>query len=355
MNSLDVETTTELVRAARARLAPPVWEYVTGGSETETTMRRNREAIVAHALRPRVLRNVGTVDPATTLLGTPLRIPYIFAPVGGLQQIVAGGAAAAVRAAEAFGSLAVVSSASEPALEETAAASRGGGWFQLYVRGDDAWLRDIIARVRKARFRVLVVTVDLAYYGNRERQLLRRWLPASRREATGDAFLAQLDWATLERIREYAGLPIVLKGVQTAEDAALALERGVDGIWVSNHGGRQLDHACGTLDILAEIVAAQGTTVPLIVDGGFMRGTDILKAIALGATAVASGRLSACALAAGGEAGAIRMLELVEHELRTAMGLLGVTALSQLDRSYVRRVGAPPGDLAAFPLLPGTF
>jgi isopentenyl diphosphate isomerase/L-lactate dehydrogenase-like FMN-dependent dehydrogenase len=355
MPAADFQTTTEIVRAAQALLAPPVWEYVTGGSETETTMLRNREAIAAQAFRARVLRNVATLDLSTDLLGTRLRIPYIFAPVGGLQLITPDGSAAAVRAAAAFGSLNVVSSASEPSLEACAAATVGDAWYQLYVRGDLDWVRAIVDRVHTAAYKALVITVDLAYYGNRERQTLRRWLPLSRRAPVGEEYLALLDWDTIARIREHCTVPLVLKGIQTGEDARIALEHGIDAIWVSNHGGRQLDHGRGTLDMLVEVVGSIGKAVPLIVDGGFLRGTDVLKAIALGATAVASGRLYTLALAADGEAGAVRMLELMEVEMRKALGLLGVTNLAQLNDDYVTRVGVPPGDLAAFPLLPGTF
>jgi glycolate oxidase len=352
---LDFQTTTEIVRAAQVKLAPPVWEYITGGAETETTMARNREAIAAHAFRARVLRNVNEIDLSAELLGTRLRLPYIFAPVGGLQLISPGGAADAVRGAAEFGSLAVVSSASEPGLEECAAATTGPKWYQLYVRGDLAWVRGIVDRVATAGYGALAITVDLAYYGNRERQLLRRWLPLSRRNPVGEEYLALLDWETLARIREMCPIPLVLKGVQTAEDARLALEHGIDAIWVSNHGGRQLDHGRGTLDMLIEIVDAIGQAVPLIVDGGFLRATDVLKAIALGATAVASGRLYSLALGAAGQAGAVRMMELLESEMRKAAGLLGVTNLRALDRTYLTRPGRPPGDLAAFPLLPGTL
>ena len=355
MTSADFQTTTEIVRAAQAKLAPPVWEYVTGGAETETTMLRNREAIAAHAFRARVLRNVHQLDLSAELLGTRLRIPYIFAPVGGLQLISPGGAADAVRAAAAYGSFAVVSSASEPGLEECANVSAGPKWYQLYVRGDLSWVRAIVERVAAAGYRALAITVDLAYYGNRERQLLRRWLPLSRRNPVGEEYLALLDWDTIARIREFCPVPLVLKGIQTGEDARLALEHGIDAIWVSNHGGRQLDHGRGTLDMLVEIVDAVGRAVPLIVDGGFLRATDILKAIALGATAVASGRLYTLALAAAGEAGAVRMMELLEMEMRKAVGLLGVTNLRALDAGYLTRLGRPPGDLAAFPLLPGTL
>jgi glycolate oxidase len=346
----DFETTTEIIHAAQQKLDRTVWDYITGGAETEMSIRRNREAIEALAFRGRILRNVVDIDTSATLLGTPLRIPYILAPVGGLQSVVAGGAASQVRGACAFGTLPVVSSVSQPSLEESAAAAAADKWFQLYIRGDFDWIAEILARVRVAGYRALVITVDTAIYGNRERQKLQRFTPQGRRNADGEDFQAALDWAMLDRIRAIAGIPLVVKGIQTAEDANLALEHGVEAIWISNHGGRQLDHAVGSLDVLPEVVTAVRGRAPVIVDGGFMRGGDILKAIALGATAVATGRMHAWALAAGGEPALNRMLELVEYELRTTMGLLGVTALSQLNASYVRRADASIGR-GAFPLL----
>jgi len=345
----DYLTTTEIVRAARRKLHPDVWDFISGGSETETTIRRNREAIEALALRARVLRDVRKIDTSTTLLGSRLRIPYILAPVGGLQQIDPSGAAGQVHGACAFGTLPVVSSVAQPSPEACAAAAPGDKWFQLYTRGDLAWIGEILARVRDAGYRVLVITVDVALYGNRERQKLTRFSPSARLDTAGEEYQAALDWDQLERIRELAGLPLVVKGIQAAEDAVIALERGFDGLWVSNHGGRQLDHALGSLDVLPEVVEVTRGRVPVIVDGGFMRGTDVLKAIALGADAVATGRMHAWALGAGGVPALERMLELVEYEIRTSMALLGVTAPSQLDPSFVRRVDAANGR-GAFPL-----
>jgi isopentenyl diphosphate isomerase/L-lactate dehydrogenase-like FMN-dependent dehydrogenase len=346
----DFETTTEIIHTAQQKLDPTVWDYITGGAETEMSIRRNREAIEALAFHARILRNVVTIDTSATLLGTQLRIPYILAPVGGLQGVTAGGAASQVRGACAFGTLPVVSSVSLPSLEESANAAPGDKWFQLYVRGDFEWIRDIVNRVRSAGFRALVITADVAIYGNRERQKLQRFVPQGRRNADGEDFQAALDWDMLDRIREIAGMPVIVKGIQAAEDAELALERGIDALWVSNHGGRQLDHSVGSLDVLPDVVAAVRGRVPVIVDGGFMRGTDILKAMAVGANAVATGRMHAWALGAGGEPALERMLEIVEYELRTAMGLLGVTSLGQLDASYVRRADPSVGR-GAFPLM----
>jgi isopentenyl diphosphate isomerase/L-lactate dehydrogenase-like FMN-dependent dehydrogenase len=346
----DIRTTTEIVTLARKQLKTRVWEYVVGGSETETTIWRNREALASLAFRARVLRNVSTIDTSATLLGTALRIPFILAPVGGLEQVAPNGAATAGIGASAFGTLQVVSSVSSPTLEETASASSGDKWFQLYIRGDFGWIGEWVARIKAAGYKALVITVDSAHYSNRERQVIRRWLPAGRaNNLDGTAYQMSVDWDLVDRIRDLAGMPIVLKGIQTHEDATIALEHGASVVWVSNHGGRQLDHCVGSIDVVPEVVEAVAGRVPVVVDGGFMRGTDALKAIALGATAVACGRLYALALAAAAETGVQRMLEILEYEITTSMGLLGVTSLAELNPSFVRSVTAPPRT-RAFPL-----
>jgi glycolate oxidase len=347
----EYHTTTEIVQRARSVLAPPVWDYIAGGAETEMTIRRNRAAIEGYAFRARVMRDVSAIDPSTTLLGTRLRIPYIAAPLGGLQQIHPDGGAAVVRGAIGFGTLPVISSVTEPGLEDSAAAAAGDKWFQLYVRGDDDWVMGMAARARAAGYTAFVITADTAIYSNRERQKISRFTPQSRaRNEGGEGFQAALDWRVIRRLKAESGLPIVLKGVQAHEDATLALEHGVDVVWVSNHGGRQLDHAIGSLDVLPEVVEAVGGRVPIVVDGGFMRGTDVLKAIALGATAVAGGRLTALALGAGGDAAIARAFEILHYEITTSMGLLGVTSLAQLDASYVKAVGRV-SDVGPFPHL----
>jgi isopentenyl diphosphate isomerase/L-lactate dehydrogenase-like FMN-dependent dehydrogenase len=344
-------TTTQIVRAARAKLAPYAWDYIVGGSETETTLRRNRMAIESYSLCARVLRDVEHVDTSATLLGTKLRIPYLLAPVGSLQDIYPEGSAAQVQGACAFGTLPVVSSVTQPTLEEAAAAASGDKWFQLYVRGNIDWVADVVGRARTAGYRALVITVDVAHYSIRERQLLHSWIPDGRKAPGGPEFQARLNWDTLDQIRAVAGMPVIVKGIQTAADAEMALERGLDGIWVSNHGGRQLDHARATIDMLPEIVSAVDKRVPVIVDGGFMRGTDIIKAIALGADAVAGGKMHAWALGAGGAPALTRMLELLRIEIEATMALLGVTALGQLDETYLARDNHRAGSVTAFPLL----
>ena len=347
----EYRTTTQIVRAARAKLEPHAWDYIVGGAETETTLRRNRIAIEGLAFCARVLRNVEHVDTSTSVLGSSLRIPYLLAPVGSLQTIYAGGAAAQVRGACEFGTIPVVSSVTEPSLEEAAAAAPGDKWFQLYVRGDIDWIAEIVGRARDAGYRALVITVDVAHYSNRERQLLHSWVPDGRRAPGGPQFQARLDWDVLDQIRGVAGMPVIVKGIQTAADAVTALDRGVDAVWVSNHGGRQLDHARATLDILPEVVKAIGHRIPVIIDGGFMRGTDIVKAIALGADVVAGGKMHAWALGAGGEPALARMLELIRIEIETTMALIGVTSIGELDETYVARAEGHAGSGTAFPLL----
>jgi isopentenyl diphosphate isomerase/L-lactate dehydrogenase-like FMN-dependent dehydrogenase len=351
---VDFVSNQEIVLAARRNLTQNVWDYLTGGAESETTMRRNRYGLDSLAFRPRVLVDVSKIDPSTTFLGHRLKIPVILAPIGSLQAITPQGGVAVSKAAEQFGTINFVSSVTQPGLEEIAAAGRNPKIFQLYVQGDLKWIEILLGRVKKAGYAALCLTVDTAHYGHRERQMMDRWLPPSRR-GSGYEYRAALTWETLDAIKEIAGLPFILKGVATAEDAAIAIEHGVNTIYVSNHGGRQLDHGRATIDILPEIVQAVGGRAQIIMDGGIVRGTDVLKAIALGATAVAIGKLQGWGLAAAGQQGLVRVLELLESEIITSMGLLGVTRIDQLTTACLCRVQplGPTHEMSAFIHMPG--
>jgi isopentenyl diphosphate isomerase/L-lactate dehydrogenase-like FMN-dependent dehydrogenase len=348
-------TTHAIIDAARAKLDDDVWDYIAGAAESETTARRNRLAIDSLALRPRVGRDVASIDAGTTLLGHRLRIPVVLAPIGALETIATEGGIAAARAAERFGVLPIISSVSEPSFEAVAAATSGPKVSQLYIRGDEAWTDELIARVLDAGYVALAVTVDAAYYGRRERQLRGTWLPPTHRAGgsePGFVWQSRLSWESLRQMHERAGIPLIVKGIQTADDAEIAVEHGFEVVYVSNHGGRELDHAEATIETLREVVDAVAGRAEIVVDGGFMRGTDVLKAIALGANAVGLGRLQAFALAAGGEAALMRVLELLEQEIKITMGLLGVVRLAELDASFVKRAQAPVAPsalLAAFP------
>ncbi len=335
--ALDFVSNEELIREARRRLPQGAWDYLVGGSESETTLRRNRLAFDKVAFRPRILVDVSNVDPSVTFLGEKLRIPAILAPIGSLQLFDPEGAVAVTRAATEFGVMHCVSTATLPSLEETMAATSTPKIFQLYVFGDDKWVEDLIGRVKDAGYTSLALTVDVAHYSRRERPMLTRYQPPTRRLNTAPErhWQAALTWEAMDKIRDMGGLPFMLKGVQTAEDAEIAVDHGVDYIWVSNHGGRQIDHGLGSLDTLPEIADAVRGRAKIIVDGGVQRGGDILKALALGADVVALGRLQGWGLAAGGQAGLVRMLEILEDELVSAMGLIGLTSMDKLTRKYV--------------------
>jgi isopentenyl diphosphate isomerase/L-lactate dehydrogenase-like FMN-dependent dehydrogenase len=344
----------EIVAKARQNLNQNDWDYIVGGVESETTLRRNRMALDAIAFRPRVLRDVSKVDTSVTQFGRKLRLPVVLAPVGSLESFHAAGAEPVVRAVGTFGAAHMLSSVCDPGLEQLAAAAPDAlRLYQLYVRGDEAWVDDHVERAIAHGYAGFCLTVDTAHYSRRERDIAKRFVTAGRRRVQGRAFQAALDWRTVKRIKSKFNIPLAIKGIATAEDAAIAVDHGVEWIYVSNHGGRQLDHGRGAMDVLPEVVDAVAGRAKIIIDGSFCRGTDIVKAIAAGAHLVGIGRMQCFALAAGGEAGVVRLLELLEDEVQRCLGLLGVSSFAELDRSYLH-AAAPanvPHVLSAFPLL----
>ena len=334
----------EIVRTARRNLPQDLWDHLSGGSDSETTLCRNRQALDSLALRQRVLVDVRQIDITTTLLGRTLASPIFLAPVGGFVGFAhPEGACNVARAAVAHGTTAFISTAAKPGLEAAAQAVKEPLIFQLYVRADRKWVEDILDRAKAAGYRALCVCVDRNYYGRRERDIITR---ANVREGFGDpSYQMGLKWDDVVWMKERMGTPLILKGIATAEDARLAVEHGADVVYVSNHGGRQLDQGQGTIEVLPEVVDAVAGRAETLFDGGVLRGTDVVKALALGARAVGVGKLLGWALAAAGEAGLKRMLELMDVEIRTALGLMGVTSLAQLNPSWVR---------AAQPVRPAT-
>ena len=343
----------EIVAKARANLNQNDWDYIVGGTETETTLRRNRMALDSVAFRPRVLRDVSKVDPSVEVLGRKLRLPIVLCPVGSLESFHPGGAEPVVKAAGEFGVAHMLSSVCDPGLEEVAkAAPNALRMFQLYVRGDAAWADDHVERAIKNGYAAFCITVDTAHYSRRERDLAKRHVTAGRRRVQGRDFQMALDWKTVERMKSKFKIPFAIKGIGTAEDAKIALDHGVEIIYVSNHGGRQLDHGRGSTEVLPEVVEAVAGRAMIIVDGGYYRGTDIVKAIALGADLVGLGRMQCYGLAAAGQAGIVRMLEIMEDEVTRALGLLGVTSFGKLDHSYLHAAtpANAPHVFSAFPL-----
>lgn len=347
-------TLQEIVEAAQRNLPPGPWSYLVGGTETETTVKRNRHALDSIAFRPRVLRDVSRVDSTAKFLGKPVRLPVILAPIGGLESLVEGGAATAARAAAQFNVPQMLSSVCQPGLEQTAAAAPTVRSFQLYVRGDDAWVDDWVRRAKDNGFTSFCLTVDVAAYSRRERDLIGRFVKPWRAQAIeGAAFQAGLSWDQVKRFKDKHDVPLIIKGIATAEDAQIATAHGVEVVYVSNHGGRQLDHGLGSAAVLPEVVQAVNGKAEVWVDGGFMRGTDVVKAVALGAKTVGLGRLTGLALAAGGAAGLVRALELLEDEIRICLGLLGATSFAELTPQHVVPAAAVtlPDTFSAFPHL----
>ncbi len=352
-------TLEELEDRARARLPADVWDFVQGGSGAEWTLAANREQFGRYVLRPRVLVDVSVVDSSVELLGARLAAPIGVAPMAYHQLACEDGEVATAAAAGEAGALFVVSIFASRTLEEIAAAASGPLWLQLYWLRRREFLAELAGRAEAAGYRALVLTVDAPKVARRLRDVRNSFaLPSGVRAVNlepaataaahqrGDGvsgieahsreqFDQSIGWADLAWLRARTRLPLVLKGVLTAEDAALAVEHGVDALVVSNHGGRQLDGAVPALAALPEILAAVPAGYPVLLDGGVRRGTDVAKALALGARAVLVGRPVFWGLAAGGRAGAAATLNLLRSELEEAMVLSGRPSLAQLDRSAV--------------------
>lgn len=348
-------TLHEIVKRGRDNLARDHWDYLIGGADSETSLRRNRYGLDSLAYRPRILNDVSQVQTATALFGSALRIPVVLAPIGSLQLFEAGGGASAAEAAREFGILQILSSVCLPDFEAVAAGVPGPRIYQLYLMGDQHWMDDVIERALASGYTGLCLTADTQTYSRRERDILKRFVPpsGSRAGASDFSFQARMTWDTVAHIKARFDIPLLVKGVATAEDAARCVDYGVDAVYVSNHGGRQLDHTLACIDVLSEVVEAVDDRAPVLVDGGFMRGADVVKALCLGATAVGLGRLEALALAAGGAPALVRALEILEHEIRTTMALLGAAGLDALHPGLLSRtvpVNAP-APLSAFPLL----
>ena len=338
---------------ARARMDPVAFDYVAGGAGDEATLRENRTAFAGWRLRPRVLVDVATVDPSTTLLGTPVALPVALAPTARQRLAHPDGEVAVARAAAAENVLQCVSTMSSCSLEEIAAAATGPRWFQLYVHKRRDTTAELVARAVAAGYTAIVLTVDFPVPGRRERELRSgfalEWggLGNFPQLGGGVEFLPlmeelheqRLTWRDLEWIRGLSALPLVVKGLLTAEDTRAAVEHGAAAIVVSNHGGRQLDRTPATIDVLEEVVSAAGGRAEVYLDGGIRRGTDVLVALGLGARAVFVGRPHVFALAAGGEAGVAAMLGLIRAELENGMRLLGTPRATDVARAHVCRAG----------------
>jgi len=370
----------DLRRAAKRRLPRVIFDYIDGGAEAELTLRANCRAFEAVTFRPRCAVATSTCDLRTTVVGTPLSMPLILAPVGSSRLIYPRGEEAAARTAGGAGIAYTLSTLSGCCLEDVAAASKGPVWYQLYLLGGRDCALSAIERARTAGFSALVVTIDTPVAGLRERDLrngvkelltrkLGPMLPFANQFLTKPRWLAgfvadgglmkfpnvvvpgegpmlyadvgtaleqsMVSWPDLYWIREAWRGPIVVKGVHTRDDARRAVDAGANALVVSNHGGRQLDGVAPTLRVLPEVLASVGDRIEVLLDGGIRRGSDIAKALCLGARAVLVGRAYAYGLGAAGGAGVARSIEILRTDLIRTLKLLGCPSTAELDRSYV--------------------
>ncbi|MCO5998232.1 alpha-hydroxy acid oxidase [Actinoallomurus rhizosphaericola] len=344
-----MRTLREYEAVARERLDPAHYDYFAGGAGDEVTLRANEAALARLALVPRILRGDARHELGVTVLGTDASMPVLVAPTAFHRLAAPDGERATVRAVAAADTIMIVSMAATVAVEDIAAEAPGAKlWFQLYVQPDLAFTEAIVRRAEAAGCRALVVTVDSPARGRRERDDRNGFhdLPdglycenlrtgGSPGDVRPIAMSPEISWEHIAWLRGVTDLPIVLKGVLHPEDARLAADAGVAGLIVSNHGGRQLDTTPATIDVLPEVVdAADG--LPVLMDGGIRRGTDVLKALALGASAVAIGRPVVWGLAAEGEQGVKGVLERIRDEVGEALIQCGCASVRDLDRTYVR-------------------
>jgi L-lactate dehydrogenase (cytochrome) len=370
----------DLRKMARRRLPRGVFDYIDGAAEDERSLASNSDAYGRIEFRPRVLRDVSGVDTTTTLLGRPLPFPLVLAPTGFTRIAAPPGELAVARAAARLGLPYTLSTMATRSIEDVAAVSDGPKWFQVYVWRDRGLVKDMIGRAAAAGYEALVLTVDTAVLGRRDRDARRGFsLPpkigpgtlvdgaihpgwtwdfvraepvlfanlvgsgvgdgsddaVSLAEQVSTQFDASLSWRDVEWMRSIWNGPIIIKGIQTVADALLAVEAGVEAIALSNHGGRQLDTAPAPIELVAPVADAVGDSIEIICDGGVRRGSDIVKAVALGARASMAGRAYLYGLGAAGERGVDHVLKMLRSDVRRTMALLGVTTISELSREYV--------------------
>ena len=369
----------DLRAIARRRLPRGVFDYIDGGAEDELALRSNSDAYRRVTFRPRVLRDVTEVDTSSTLLGKPLAYPLVLAPTGFTRIADAAGELAVARAAQRAGLPYTLSTLGTRSIEEVAAVSSGRLWFQVYVWKDRGLVADMVGRAAESGYEALCLTVDTAVFGKRERDVRRGFtLPpklglstlldgiihpgwtwqfltndpivfanvAGRSVGEGGETVALaryvssefdpgVSWSDVEWLRARWNGPIVIKGIQTVDDARIAADEGLDAISISNHGGRQLDSAPVPLEVLPSVVDAVGDRIEIICDGGVRRGSDIVKALALGATACMAGRAYLYGLGAAGEAGVDHVLDLFAGDIKRTMALLGCRTVKELDRELV--------------------
>jgi 4-hydroxymandelate oxidase len=340
----------EFEAVAKERLPKEEYDYIAGGATDEISVDRNRRAFESWALRPRVLRDVHALDLSTTVLGAKVNLPVLIAPCGGHKKAHPDGELATYRAAAARGTIFAVSANASVSFEELADAAPGHLWLQMYVFPDRQMIKDWLQRAKAAGYKAICVTLDSQWPPKRERNIRNNYQnkrgvnfsdakSPSARAARGGADPAAT-WQDLEWIKRETDLPVVAKGIMTAEDVEQCAEVGADAVIVSNHGGRHLDNTLATIEVLSEAVAAAKGKLEVLLDGGIRRGADVVKAIALGAKAVFIGRPLFWGLAVDGEQGVVRVLDILREEIEITMAKCGRPNIASIDSTVL--VKAPP-------------
>jgi 4-hydroxymandelate oxidase len=346
----------EFEALAKERLAKEEYDYIAGGATDEISVERNRRAYESWALRPRVLRDVSALDLSTTVVGTKVSLPVLIAPCGGHRRAHPDGELATYRAAASCGTVLAVSANANTSFEDLAKAATGHLWLQLYPFRDRELTKSWLSRAEEAGYEAICVTLDSQWRPKRERNIRNNYKrsrgpnypktdtaeaprPGSSRRA-GEAADPAATWRDLEWIKSATDLPVIAKGIMTGEDAELCAQAGADALIVSNHGGRHLDNTLATIEVLSEAVAAAKGGIEVLLDGGIRRGADVVKALALGAKAVFIGRPLFWGLAVDGEAGVVRVLEILREEIEITMAKCGRPTVGSIDSTVL--VKAPP-------------
>ncbi|XP_042414380.1 peroxisomal (S)-2-hydroxy-acid oxidase GLO3-like isoform X2 [Zingiber officinale] len=333
---MEITNVSEYEKIAKQKLPKMIYDFIASGAEDQWTLRENRSAFSRILFRPRILVDVSNINMTTTVLGFKISMPIMIAPTSVQKMAHPEGELATARAASAANTIMTLSSCSTSSVEEVNSTGPGVRFFQLYVYEDRNIVRQIVGRAEKAGFKAIVLTVDRPRLGRKEADIKNRFTlpPSLKLKNLEELNIKKMDM-DVKWLQTITSLPIILKGVMTAEDTQLAVRVGVAGIVVSNHGGRQLDYVPASITCLEEVVKAAQGKVPVFLDGGIHRGTDIFKALALGASGVFIGRPVVFALAADGEAGVRKVLQMLSDELELTMALSGCTSLEQITRNHV--------------------
>jgi isopentenyl diphosphate isomerase/L-lactate dehydrogenase-like FMN-dependent dehydrogenase len=348
----ELKTVDQFIHGARELLDPGPYHWAAVGAGEGVTVARNRVALDHLALLPRMMNDVSEVDTSTEVLGIPVSMPILVSPVGSTVLYHPDSAVASAQGATKAGTIGFCATLTRARWEDAAATAPGRHLFQLYVGGDRGWLAEVADRVEAAQFAGICVTVDSTVPSRRDGLIAanfdwrveREGIPPNlAQHGRDDSYKCRFTWSELEYLIGRTRLPVLLKGIMRGSDAQRALDCGVRGIYVSNHGGRSVDHALSTIEALPEVVSAVNGRCDVIIDGGFTHGADVIKALALGADAVAIGRLQCWALALGGAEGLARLLDILHAELSSTMALMGLRGIGEITEDCVRWSYPTPG------------